>query len=70
MDLFISNSPYNYKPQKKFAENPKFTPNKELCHYQHLLQLVEKELSHFPQSIFTEKAQKYQFSLSISKLKL
>ena len=62
MNLLISTSPYNPKPLKTFAENPKFTPNKELCHYQHLLQLVEKELSHFPQSIFIEKAQKYQFS--------
>ena len=33
-------------------------------------QLVQKDLSHFPQSIFTEKVQKYLFPWSIFNLQL
>ena len=55
MDVLFPTNPHNQQPQKKLAEHSKYAPNRKLFHYQYLLHLAKKKLSHFPQTIFTEK---------------
>ena len=59
MHLLLSTSPSYQQSLKKLVENPKLASNKKAFCCEYLLQLVKKELSHIPQSISPEKAQKY-----------